>query len=1084
VSSRYDERRHDRIARRLEELRAWRNAREHPIADWLFAAGGTNTSLALGDFWPVVATPVQFAASGDVPAAWAGEPVELELWLGGEGFLRLSTGLQAGLDPFHHSFPIAEAARSERITIEAEVVPKGMFGSHVAEPRLERAHFVVPHYEVRALERDLAMIAQAAQELGDHEVVPHLLEIVEAAFAIYGPAWPSASETAVSRLALGYINPIGGGVQSISGSYAVEAYDVHPYSMPIWHLPPPPLPLEPLPAAALDAVRTARGEVARRLERLERDYPPVGRLALTGHAHIDLAWLWPVAETRRKGRRTFATVLDLMERYPDFTFNQSSAQLYAWIEEDAPDLFARVRERVAEGRWEPIGGSWVEPDSQVTGGESFVRQLLYGQRAFEAWFGKRSKVAWLPDVFGFSGGIPQLLRGAGIEGFFTTKLNWNEENVFPYDLFTWEGIDGSRVTANMFRNLSPAHGYNGNIAPLDTLGTWRNFGGKRQHPESLLAFGWGDGGGGPSTRMLENYARIREFPALPRLRMAHIEEFFAALPESGLPLWVGELYLEFHRGTLTTQARTKALNRAGEHRLLEAEAFAAIAQLSGFPYPHDEIETAWKTLLLNQFHDIIPGSSIAEVYQDTIPELQGVVRTATEARDAALAHLGGPGNDSAAGQQLVIANAGLAPRPLTLLLAGQDGNVLVAAPDSATLPTQRVEDGLLVHDPTRIVPGLGWLNLTMASDTPHSAARGPAAVRMGRLVGGPVLENDLLRVEIGEDGTLHHVIDKAAGDRDALAGRGNQLWTFVDKPRTYDAWDIEENYEDEGAEIGGIEAIEVVETGPLRGAVRVRRTWRDSRIEQTYRLLTGSRRLDVVTHIDWHERQTYLQARFPLAVHSHEATYETLYGVTRRPTHRNTSWDAARYEVGGHRFADLSEPDYGVALLTDAKYGYSAHGNVLRLSLLRSPLYPDPGADEGRHAFTYSLYPHPGDWTAGNVVAEAFALNSPLIAVPAAGSGSQGGIDQFLALDGLPLSLGSLKRAEDGEGLILRLHEPHGNRGRATLRFARRVERIARVNLLEEPAEGPAPLMSEDGSMVHLDLRPFEVVSLRVVLSA
>jgi alpha-mannosidase len=261
---------------------------------------------------------------------------------------------------------------------------------------------------------------------------------------------------------------------------------------------------------------------------------------------------------------------------------------------------------------------------------------------------------------------------------------------------------------------------------------------------------------------------------------------------------------------------------------------------------------------------------------------------------------------------------------------------------------------------------------------------------MERLVGGPILENELLRVEIGADGTLHRVVDKTAADREVLAGRANQLWVFVDKPRTYDAWDIEENYEAEGEEIGGVEAIEVVESGPLRGAVRVLRVWRDSRIEQIYRLLAGSRRLDVVTHIDWHERQRYLQARFPLAVHSHEATYETLYGVTRRPTHRNTSWDAAHYEVSGHRFADLSEPDYGVALLNDAKYGYSAHGNLLTLSLLRSPLYPDPGADEGSHAFTYSLFPHRGDWTEGNVVAEAFALNSPLIAVPATENGPEG----------------------------------------------------------------------------------------------
>ena len=455
-------------------------------------------------------------------------------------------------------------------------------------------------------------------------------------------------------------------------------------------------------------MRRARAEVAGRLERLRSDYPPVGRLAVTGHAHIDLAWLWPLAETRRKGRRTFATVLGLMERYPDFTFNQSSAQLYTWIEQEAPDLFARVKERVAEGRWEPIGGSWVEPDCQVTGGEAFVRQLLYGQRAFEAWFGQRSTVAWLPDVFGFSGGIPQLLRGAGLEGFFTIKLNWNEEDTFPHDLFTWEGIDGSRVTANMFRNLPPAHGYNGNIAPLDTLGTWRNFDGKRLHPESLLAFGWGDGAGGPSARMLENYARIKEFPALPRLRMSHIEDYFAALPEE-LPVWVGELYLELHRGTLTTQAKTKALNRAAEHRLMEAEAFGTLASLDGFAYPHDELEEAWKTLLLTQFHDILPGSSIAEVYQDTVPALEEVVRTATEARDAALAHLGQ--GTAGADEQYIVGNASLAPRPLTLLVQRRDPGSTFFDADAHPIPTQGTADGLLVHDPERTVPGVGWIRL-------------------------------------------------------------------------------------------------------------------------------------------------------------------------------------------------------------------------------------------------------------------------------------------------------------------------------------------------------------------------------------
>lgn len=1079
-----DQRRFDRLAKRLEELRAWRNALEHPVAEWTFAVDGEPEPIRLGDRWPTVATPVRFAGAGAIPPAWAGEPVDLELWLGGEGFVRLSTGLQSGLDPFHHRFPVVDRAKGgELIEVDAEVVPKGLFGSHVTEPRLERAHLVVPHRDVQALERDLSMLLEAAEVLADHEVVPFLLDAADAAFAAVGMAWPTASAVALSRLVRGYTNPIGSGVQSVPTSYGTEAYDVHPFSTPIWHLPDPPRPLESLPAEAVVAVREARDLLSDRIERLKREYPPIGKIALTGHAHIDLAWLWPVAETRRKGRRTFATVLDLMDRYPDFRFNQSSAQLYAWMAEDAPDLFDRVKERVAEGRWEPVGGSWVEPDCQVTGGEAFVRQLLYGQRAFTSWFGTRATVAWLPDVFGFSGGIPQLLRGAGFHGFFTIKLTWNEANRFPHDLFLWEGVDGSRVTAHMFRNLPPAHGYNGNIAPQDTLQTWRNFGGKRHHPESLLAFGWGDGGGGPSARMLENYGRIKAFPALPLLRMTHVEEYFQALPTEGLPVWVGELYLEFHRGTLTTQGKVKALNRAAEHRLLEAEAFATIAYLQGLDYPNEDLEVAWKTLLLNQFHDILPGSSIAEVYQDCVPELEGVVKIASSVRDAALIHLGGAGlgDSELSGRHFVVGNAALAPRGLTALLPGLEGGTEVSHAGEP-LPIQPTKEGLLVHDPSRRVSGLSWLTLSTSAGRSLPSPVVESAVRAEYRDRGAVLENEFLRAEIGADGTIHRMVDHDAGSRDVLDGRGNQLWAFVDKPRVYDAWDIEEDYEANGEEIGGVEALELVEAGPLRGAVRVTRAWRDSRIQQTYRLLSESRRLDVVTHVDWHERQIYLQARFPLAVRTHEATYETMYGVARRPTHRNTSWDAARFEVGAHRFADLSEPGYGVALLNDGKYGHSAHGNLLTLSLVRGPLYPDPSADEGAHRFTYALLPHRGDWTEAAVVEEAFALNSPIVVVPVpVGAASQQPVGpSFLEVNGLPLVLGSLKRAEGGNEIVLRLHEPHGARGRATLRFAVPLHRVERINLLEESDDGDSALSIEDGMAVHLDVRPFQVVSLRI----
>ena len=1037
----------DRHKVRVEELRLWRNARESRIEEWRFAAdGGEGKEIRLGDFWPEAALPASFSAEAKIPEDWAGSPVELELWLGGEGFVRLSTGFSGGLNPFHRSFPVTqEAAGGEKVGVEAEVVPRGMFGTNVAEPQLRRSSLVVPEKEVRALERDLGLIVEVCEQLGDHEAVPHLLDVVDTAFAGLFSLWPTGNEVALTRYLEAYAESTDGGP---------------------WSLPQAPRPVEPLSEETRSAVREARGMVAARLEELKAEYPPLGRIALTGHAHLDLAWLWPVSETMRKGRRTFASVLSLMERYDDFVFNQSSAQLYSWIEAESPEIFERVRRRVEEGRWEPVGGSWVEADCQIPSGESMVRQMLYGQRYFEEKFGHRSRVAWLPDAFGFSPALPQLLRGAGMEGFFTYKLNWSETNEFPYDLYEWEGIDGSTVIAHDFEN--PGQDYNGNITPRDIYGTWRNFEGKRHHPESLFSFGWGDGGGGPSEQMLENYARLKSFPAMPRLRMANVDEFFESLPREGLPRWTGELYLELHRGTLTTQARVKKLNREAEHRLLEAEALSTLAALHGGDYQREELEAAWKTLLLNQFHDILPGTSIGEVYDVTHKELADVVRTARKLRDRALS----PTPEAPAkSPALLVANVSLNPRPLSVVLDAESRPAGIA---EAELPTQETENGgLLVHAPDLSVPGLGWRTLKGG----HESAPGRRETRdvAVEVAGGrAVLDNGLLRVEIGEDGTLHGVYDGEAG-REVLAGRANQLWAYTDKPRNWEAWDVDEGYEQEGEEISGVESVEVMENGPLRASVRVTRRWRGSTIAQTYRLLSGSRRLDVESYVDWRERRVLLRTLFPLAVRSHETTCETMFGALRRPTHHNTPWDATRFEVSAHRFCDLSEPGYGVALLNDGKYGHSAKGNVLGISLLRSPLYPDPFADEGEHRFTYSLFPHPGDWTTAGVAREAFDLNAPLFPVVAQGDALTQGFS-FVETEGLELALGSLKLAEEGGGAILRLYEPHGARGECTLRFARGVERVERANLLEE-TEGPVEVHQ---GAVRLRVRPFEVVTLNV----
>ncbi|QIN83516.1 alpha-mannosidase [Rubrobacter tropicus] len=1031
-----DARRLERHGRRIEELNLWRNALESPVGAWRFVAeNGKVTKLAVGDFWPEAALPANLSAEATVPEAWVGSPVELELWLGGEGFVRLSTGLSGGLNPYHKSFPVAEKARGgERIGVEAEVVPRGPFGTNVAEPRIGRAALVVPETDLRALHRDLALIAEVCGQLGGHEAVPHLLDAIEEAFAGLAPSWPTGTDVALTRHLQSFAETTDGGP---------------------WSLPPAPQEVEPLPEETRRAVRGAREKLAARLEGLKAEYPPVGRVALTGHAHLDLAWLWPVSETLRKGRRTFASVLSLMDRYEDFVFNQSSAQLYDWIESEAPDLFEGVRKRVEEGRWEPVGGMWVEPDCQIPSGESIARQLLHGQRYFESRFGRRSKVAWLPDTFGFSPALPQILKGAGIEGFFTYKLNWSEANKFPHDLYEWEGLDGSTVVAHDFDN--PGQDYNGNLRPLDLYGTWKNFEGKRRHPETLFSFGWGDGGGGPTEEMLENFDRLKSFPAMPRLRMAMVEDFFDSLPAEGLPKWVGELYLELHRGTLTTQARVKKLNREAEHRLLEAEVLLTLAALRGAAYPEAELESAWKTLLLNQFHDILPGTSIREVYDVTRKELENVVETAKNLRDGSL---DGP---DGAGAGLLVANASLHPRPLTVYLRG--------GMEGGSLPAQKTDDGgLLVHVPEREVPGLGW---TSPRDGGEPAS--PNVPRVGVEVSGEttVIENGLLRVEVGADGTLHRVFDEEAG-REVLSGRGNGLWAYTDRPRNWEAWDIEEGYEGEAEEILAVEGVEVTEDGPLRASVRVTRLWRGSEISQTYRLLSGSRRLDVETRVDWRERRVLLRALFPVNVRSHEATSETMFGAQRRPTHQNTTWDATRFETSAHRFLDISEPGYGVALLNDGKYGHSARGNVLGLTLLRGPVYPDPLADQGEHRFTYSIYPHAGDWTEAGVAREAFALNSPLIPVKAKeGEPSE---YSFVVAEGLEVALAALKAAEDGRGEILRLYEPHGARGECRLNFPGGLQSAEKTNLLEDGGESLE--VREDG--LSLELRPFEVVSLRL----
>jgi alpha-mannosidase len=973
---------------RIAELTPWRLRDWRDLEDWTL----DGEPIAHGDRWPDRSGLHRFAHPPvTAPAEW--DEVWLQLDLGGEGLVRLGEE-QFAVDAEHREFPVGHGP----FPLDVEIVARLPFGKPNRDPRLTRARLVWVDVELDRLLRRLTLI----HELGEHEAAGRLIDA--AAAALRELRWPSATAPYVARHAL---------------EPDPELLDN------VWELPV----LDPSPPGLNDdaraSVRSANEALDRELAAVAQRFPPVGSLLLTGHAHIDLAWRWPLEETRRKAQRTLSTALRMLERHPEMTFNQSTAQLYAYLGEDDPALLERLVEAARDGRFEPIGGMWVEPDAVMPTGESLARQLLYGQRYFRSVFGAEHTVCWMPDCFGFTPGLPQLLASAGITRFFTIKLSWSETNRFPYDLFWWEGLDGTRVLAHMFDN--PEGGYNGVVGPRAYAETWRAFKGKDAGGESLLSVGYGDGGGGPTEEMVARARELDGFPALPRARFGRVDAFFdraqAAAAARELPVWNGELYLELHRGTLTTQGRTKRAHRRAERDLVAAEALSGLAALAGGS-AGESLEPLWRVLLRNEFHDILPGSSIREVYEDAERELGEVIAGAGEVLEARLGELAQRLGAGAGDDALLVVNPDLSPRPLRI--DGPSGPVTGA----------------------RVVRGL------------EAAVVRPGDPAGGLAVSADTLENDFLRVRLAGDGTLASVYDKRAG-REVLDGPGNQIWAYVDKPREYDAWEVDATYASQGEHLTG--TTEVVEDGPHRVAIRVTRRFRDSTIVQDVRLWAGSPRIDFHTTFDWHDRRFLVKARFPLAVRSSRATFETAFGVVERATHRNTSWEQARFEVAGHRFADLSEPGYGAALLNDGRYGHHAEGSELGLSLLRSPLWPDPLADEGEQELVYSLLPHAGSWLEGGVLAEAEDLNRPLLVRPV--SGAEASL-RPLVVDGLPVALGALKALEDGGGLALRLWEPQGARGDVRVRLPEGWRADGAIDLLERPAgsaEGP--------------LRPFEVRS-------
>ena len=797
----------------------------------------------------------------------------------------------------------------------------------------------------------------------------------------------------------------------------------------------------------------------------------------TGHAHIDVAWLWTLGQTRRKSERTFHNVIRLMEQFPDYRFTQSQPQVYQFIKEDQPALFESIKERIKEGRWEAIGGMWVEADCNLSGAESLARQFMLGRTFYREHFGKdaESPILWLPDVFGYAWALPQLIHQAGLKYFMTIKIGWSQYNRLPYDTFLWQGIDGTKILTHFSTvpefNSAFASTYNAMANAKEALGTWQNFQQKELHRDLLMAYGFGDGGGGPTREMLENINVMKDIPALPQVKQSSVKEFFESIaPQIDsrmMPTWNGELYLEYHRGTYTTQSRNKRANRKSEFLLHDAEFIASYASLiTNYQYPIAAFQNAWRTVCLNQFHDIIPGSSIGPVYEESQKQYAQLTQDVTHLRNQALEAIA---NQLEADVFLV--NATSFPQPGLVFIPGGPSQRFMR--DGEFLPVQPAESGIWV-DAGEIAPYsvLGLIESLEAKNQPSASFCDSRH---------PILENDFIRVEFNFDGDITRIFDKQA-NREVLAPNSiaNQFQAFEDRPSNWDAWDIEIFFDDKMWPAEPASSIEVIEFGELRQTLEIKRRILNSEYTQRISLSHHSPRLDFDTRIQWNERHILLKVAFPVDVLAPLATYEIQWGNVQRGTHHNTSWDWARFETCAQKWVDLSEGEYGVSLLNDCKYGHDIHDHVIRLTLLRSPTRPDPMADFGEHQFKYSLHPHAGSWNE-KTQQEAYLLNDPILVYRSKVEGKKSAdpisrLQSLISVSSPNVIIETVKCAEDGDGIIVRLYESQRKRGPVQLRLGFAVEAAWETNLLEE---NESELSVENGS-ISLNLRPYQIMTLRL----
>lgn len=789
-----------------------------------------------------------------------------------------------------------------------------------------------------------------------------------------------------------------------------------------------------------------------------------------GHTHIDVAWLWTVAQTREKVARSFSTVLKYMDEYPEYKFMSSQPALYQFLKERYPETYEKIKERVKEGRWEPEGGMWVEADCNLTSGESLVRQFLYGKKFFKDEFGIDSRILWLPDVFGYSGALPQIMKKSGIKYFMTTKLAWNQINKVPYDTMMWRGIDGSEIFTHLITTLGVGQSeadffttYNGMLHPDAILGGWHRYQNKDINNDILIAFGYGDGGGGPTREMLETSKRMEKgIRGIPKVRQEFAGNYFEELEErvegnKSLPVWEGELYFEYHRGTYTSMGRNKRSNRRCEQLLMDAELLEVLTGTS----EKEEMDKIWRTVLLNQFHDILPGSSIAEVYEVTKKEYAEIESRLAEMIAEKLNLLMDGGQDKIS----VFNTLGFDRNDVVSL---GDCHAAALTDESGKIyPVQETAQGAVAY--ITDIPAKGGKTLQLLDTVKEEASR-IQITENG-------IETPFYRISIDENGLFTSIYDKEC-DREVLkAGeKGNLLRMYEDKPMHYDCWDIDMYYSEKYWDAEKADKIQWTEEGPVRATLEIQRTISNSVIKQEIHFYADSRRIDFSTWVDWKEHQHLLKVHFPVNIHSDEATFEVQFGNLKRKIHGNTSWDEARFESCGQKWMDISEGHYGVSLLNDCKYGYSAKDSNIALTLIKSGIEPNKTADQEEHVFTYALYPHKEMWSAAGTVQEAYKLNQPAYATK--GELKNTG-KSFISTDKDNIIIETVKPAENGDGMIVRLYDCENSLTKATLTFAEgMLESVEECNLMEEKEAD----IEACGNSFTVSVKPYEIKTYRVRL--